>query len=332
MAGPRQSILAIAILSVGVLVPSSGLAAPTKEDPDALVVRGVERYKHEDYEGARVAFARAFELSPKTALLFNLALAEGQSGHAVDAVKHFRSYLGATDADPGKADVIRTKWLTRAEAESCLLRIEAAPGTLILVDAELIGTTPLASTVPVPAGDHRVEARRGSILLANVVRAETGVVTPVSFTVPDEKASAPPPATVEIAPHRIVDPPASEASTAKVVTVASVGGAAVLAGGIAVLFAISSNGDADRGGETSAQLSSNSACAASPQPPLCSELRRELDSAHYHRDLAYGFGIAAGTLLAADALLFIFWPRATSAVVATPTGAKGAMLGWRSDF
>lgn len=330
MVGPMKSLLAIAILSMGVLAPTSGIAAPSQDDPDALVVRGVDRYKHADYEGARVAFARAFGLSPRTALLFNLALAEVQSGHAVDAIKHFRLYLNAPDADPDKAEVIRSRWLTRAEAESGLLSIEAAPGTLILVDAEIVGTTPLVSTVPVAAGEHRVEARRGTALLANVIRAETGVVTPVSFNVPEERAAVQSSPTDKAPPHH--DQSSSEASRAKVITIASVGGAAVLSGAIAAAFAVSSTGDASHADDLRAQLSSSSACASAPQPSPCAPLKRELDNQYYHRDLAYGFGIAAGALVAADVLLFIFWPRTTSSIVAAPTGAAGAMIGWRTQF
>lgn len=325
-----KALVAITLLSMGVLAPTSGIAAPSQDDPDALVVRGVDRYKHADYEGARVAFARAFGLSPKTALLFNLALAEVQSGHAVDAVKHFRRYLKAPDADPDKADIIRSRWLTRAEAESGLLRIEAAPGTLILVDAEIVGTTPLVSTVPVPAGEHRVEARRGSALLADVVRAVTGEVTPVSFDVPEKRAAVQSSSTDEAPRHH--DQPSSEPSRTKVVTVASVGGAALLSGAIAAAFAVSSSGDASHAAALRAQLPNNSACAATSPPPVCSQLRRQVDSQYTHRDLAYGFGIAAGALVAADVLLFIFWPRTTSSVVAAPTGANGAMLGWRTAF
>jgi hypothetical protein len=326
-------LLAIAILSLGVVTAASGVAAPTKDDPDALVVRGVDRYKHEDYEGARAAFARAFELSPKTALLFNLALAEVQSGHAVDAVKHFRDYLNEPDADPNKAQIIRTKWLPRAESETGLLRIDAASGTILLVDGELVGKAPLIATVPVAPGDHRVEARRGTFApIASVVRAEPGVVTPVSLSVPEEKAAAPSSTTAEPAPRRMVEQPSPDPSTAKIVTVAAVGGAAVLAGGIAVLFAISSSGDANRAGELSAHLSSNSACTGSSQPPLCSGLRSERDNEYVHRDLAYGFGITAGAFVAADALLFLLWPRTTSSIVAAPTDATGVIIGWRSQL
>jgi hypothetical protein len=329
--------LAIASLVLAALAPRPGLAAPPVDDSDALVLRGVDRYKRADYEGARVAFARAFSLSSRTALLFNLALAEVQSGHAPDAVKHFRLYLSAPDSDTDKAAIIRTKWLTKAEAESGLLRVEAAAGTIILVDAELIGATPLPASIPVTAGKHRVEARRGGSLLANEVGVASGVVTPISFDMPDVRAPVVSPPAVESrlavgASPRHVDQPSSVASSGKIITVASVGGASVLAGTIAVLFGISSHGDASYAADLRSELASSSACAASPQPPQCVRLRRALDNQYDHRDLAVGFGITAGALLAADALLFIFWPRATSTMVAAPAGTKGAMLGWRAQF
>src|SRR5207249_11991890 len=63
---------------------------------------GVERFKQQDYEAARLAFARAYELAPQTGTLLNLALAELQAGKALIAVKHFRQFLRAPDATPDK--------------------------------------------------------------------------------------------------------------------------------------------------------------------------------------------------------------------------------------
>jgi len=324
---------AFAIVLFGAVSAPTAFAAPPSE-ADALVVRGVEHYKRQSYEEARVAFSRAYGLGPKTALLFNLALAEVQSGHAVDAVNHFRAYLHAPDGELDKAEIIRTKWLPRAESECGRLRIEAASGAAILVDAEAVGVGPMYEAVPVSPGEHRVEERRPGVApLAVVVRAETGAVTPVSFTELEARASAGSSPAPDTRMHRAASAPSGGAPPAEIATVATVGGAAVLSGGIAVLFAISSSDDASHASDLRGQLASSSACAASPQSALCSQLRTALDDQRSHRDLAYGFGIGAGVLLAADAVLVLLWPRTPPPIVAAPaTNGRGATFGLRAQF
>lgn len=332
-------LVTAAVLVMGLLTPSAGLAAPTKDEADGLIVRGVEHYKHQEYEGARVAFVRAFELSPRTALLFNLALAEAQCGHSVDAVKHFRRYLSAADAALDKVEAIRTKWLPRAEASSGLVRVDAGAGATIVVDGEWAGTTPLDAAIPVEPGEHRVEVRRGGTTLVSVVNAGAGIVTPVIFAAPEEargattatpSAATPPDA---VAHHR-----APDRSTAKVIAVASVGGAAALAGVISVVFAVSSGGDANYASDLRAQLPGNSTCSQIPAPSPCSQLTRTLESQYYHRDLAYGFGIAAGALLVTDVLLVILWPSPSSNralashLAAGPAASNAVALGWNTQF
>ena len=325
---------------MGILAPAAVLAAPTKDDADGLIVRGVDRYKHQDYEGARVAFARSFELSPKTALLFNLALAEAQCGHSVEAVKHFRQYVGAADAAPDKVEAIRGKWLPRAESESGLLRVDAGAGATIVVDGESVGTAPLDATIPVSPGEHRVEARRGGTTLASVVNAGAGIVTPVLFAAPApaEKSAIAAAAPLTVMPDEAGDHRSPGPSTAKVVTVASVGAAAALAGMISAAFAISSTGDASAASDLHGQLPGDSACAQVPPHVACAQLKRTLDSQYYHRDLAYGFGVAAGALVVTDVLLVIFWPARSSGralashVIAAPAGSGGAIVGCAAQF
>ncbi len=74
-----------------------------------------------------------------------------------------------------------------AESETSILQIDAASGTIIGIDGDPVGAAPLTATVPVSPGEHRVEAQRGASTLANTVRADAGAVTPVSFSVPEEK-------------------------------------------------------------------------------------------------------------------------------------------------
>lgn len=331
-------LIALAALVVS-FAPASARADPSSKDADALVLRGVDRFKHQDYESARVAFEQAYGLSPTTALLFNVALAEVQSGHPVEAINHFRQYVGAPDAVPDKVDVIRTKWLPRADSEAGHLHIDVAAGTTILVDGVNVGGAPFDSDVPVLPGEHRIEARRNDVTRTSVVHAIAGAVSAVSFDSverdgPPVSAAKPVlPTAADRSPRHA--PPAEGPSTAKLVTVASLGAAALLAGGMAFVFATSSSDYASRASAMRASLPAQSSTCLGPSAPnLCNDLKDTINKQYSYETLAYVFGGTAAALLLVDAGLLAFWPSSNAnraAVTATPS--KGSvMVDFRARF
>ncbi len=77
-----------------------------------------------DYEAARVGFRRAYVLSPRYALLYNVGLAELMSGHDAEALEAFEAFLRQAPADDAQ----------RAEVEERVrvlrqLGADRAPGT-----------------------------------------------------------------------------------------------------------------------------------------------------------------------------------------------------------
>ena len=259
-----------------------------------------------------------------------------QSGHAVDAVKHLRQYLSAADAAQDKVEAIRAKWLPKAEAYSGLLRVDVSSGLTVAVDDEVVGQTPFALTIPVPPGEHRIDVRRGAAVESRTLLVPAGVMTWVVFE-PRTEPTAPPP---RLPPPPGSAQPAEQAapSLARVITIASVGAAATLAGAISIAFVASSNRDADNADSLRTALPGNSACAQAPLPPLCPSLQRAVENQYRHRDLAIGFGITAGALVITDVVLFLVWPSdsaarsAVSQVRVSPAGGGGASLGWETTF
>src|SRR5437868_1937928 len=75
----------------------------------ALSKEALEHAKKGEFDAARELYTKAWEKSPNTPLLFNLALAELKSQHYVDALHHFDTYLAQHDAEPAKLDVVKTK-------------------------------------------------------------------------------------------------------------------------------------------------------------------------------------------------------------------------------
>jgi tetratricopeptide (TPR) repeat protein len=90
-------------------------AASAKTQAAQATREGLNLFQDKQYEAARGAFARAFELDPQTETLVELGLAELQAGHAMEAVEHLREYLTRNDAPAANVDAVRTQWLPRAE-------------------------------------------------------------------------------------------------------------------------------------------------------------------------------------------------------------------------
>jgi hypothetical protein len=291
------------------LSPSPARAAD-EDDPKALVVRGVERYKHEDYEAARAAFARAYELAPSTRTLFNLCLAELLSLHPLESVRHMRAYIAAPDAEPEKIEILKAKWLPRAEAQTSRLRIEAPVGAEVFVDGHLEGHGPL-TIIDVSVGDHDVVAGEGAWSRLERVGTRAGAVTSLRLERPVSaepvSASSPP-----LAPLRSAGTPVP-LPAAELLTEVALLSSAAIATSLGVAFAIASNNDAKNARTLLAQvpvdpISPQSQCLASPVPPQCPRLQADNRDATHAARLSYGFYIGAGVLGAAAVVTWLVWP------------------------
>jgi hypothetical protein len=126
----------------------------------ATLLQGGTLYRARDYEGARQAFARAFELEPSAGTLFDLALAELQSGRPAESARHLRDYLVRPDAQVDKSDAIRTRWLPQARARVAHVQIQAPNGVEIVVDGQHLGVTP-TDDLELDGGQHSIVARKG---------------------------------------------------------------------------------------------------------------------------------------------------------------------------
>jgi tetratricopeptide (TPR) repeat protein len=83
------------------------LSGPSKaEAAKAHYLRGATLYDQADYATAWLEFTSAYQLVPRTELLFNMARCEVRLGRPREAAEHFRGYLEAHPNDPD-ADGIR---------------------------------------------------------------------------------------------------------------------------------------------------------------------------------------------------------------------------------
>lgn len=80
----------------GVLVFFLGSASATAQDFKTHYDLALALYQAQKFEESIPEFKAAYQLSPKPALLFNLAQAYRKAGHPREAIEHYDLYLSAT--------------------------------------------------------------------------------------------------------------------------------------------------------------------------------------------------------------------------------------------
>jgi hypothetical protein len=324
-------------------LPAPARAADEKATREAQgrFVEGIARVKAGDFEGARMSFAQAYTVLHKPDILWNLALAEDKSGHLVDALAHFKqlAHDGATDADRAKAN----KHVDQLMAETGHIEVAAPPGAQVMVDGESAGVAPLAAAVDVAPGKHRVELRpvqgapkatetdafagqtaRVSFLLAEPGAAPTntttaGAATEAQGPAPEGAPAPPPPDQVQTV---------HSASSARIVTVASLGAAGAASIFLGVYFGLAAQSDAnDVKGYQSAHGASYCAVITSTNAKTCSTWNSTVDSQNRDAAVSDGFYVAGGLLVAGAVATWFLWPKGStspSATIVPVVGPGGA--------
>jgi len=329
----RRVLMAV----VFALLWPTGAVGAGESPANALIREGAEHFKHEDYEGARAAFVRAYELEPKAATLFNLALSELNSDHPVEAAAHFREYLAHTGEPAQKLASVRIKWLPRAEARTARLDVFAPSGAELLVDGvepeyatQATGSAGSPVSIAIAAGEHEVTARQGTVSEAQHVTARGGELVEVHFQrMPD--APAPSPAvgwagSGEMPDHAMAAPP-----RAKWITVIALGSGAVVAAGLGVGFGIASQNSAHNAqvlqNEVSSGWTSTQCAGPLGSTPFCMKLKGDVDANRQDWTLSAVSYVGAGVLGAASLATWMLWkPKSAPVAVRPVVGAGGAGL------
>jgi hypothetical protein len=320
-------------------------AAATREG-QARFEEGIARVKAENFEAARAAFAQAYAVLRKPQILWNLALTEQKTGRLVDALTHFKQFARETESPDDRANAKRH--IDDLAGQTGHVDVEAATGADVAVDGTTIGVAPLAEPVDVTAGRHHVEARtRQGASKAADVDVAVGQVAHVSLVAASEGGSSLPRATLAPEPNAPVLPTSAEGATAleaehseahsrnasaRIVTVAAVGGAAVVAGAFGVYFGLRSDADANSAATLRA---ANTSCLGSTSPG-CQQLRDTVDGQHSEAVLSKAFWITGGVLAVGAVVTWLVWPERSSSRLASvrvvpaigPGGSGVAVVGF----
>jgi hypothetical protein len=150
-------------ISAALLLFAASAQATTSTDEAAVrFENGVRSFQHQDYSRALVEFEAAYQLVPRPAVLYNIALTERRLLHYGEAVRAFRRYLadgGGAIPPERRASVERELADIEALVTRVLVRVDGAPAE-IFVDRAPVGRTPLAGPILVVPGMHVVRAAR----------------------------------------------------------------------------------------------------------------------------------------------------------------------------
>lgn len=220
--------------------------ADSLSDADARFKEGMALIKQGNVDGAREKWLQSLALERSAAVLINLAVLEAEAKRPDRALEYLREWFHHPASDERKRAQVEREMLPALEAETARLRIDAEPGSAIVLDGAGHGNAPLRDPIDVMPGKHRISAGERSTEL-EVHAGETRVIDLRSAAV--EKVPAPNPIVLPPPP-----PPAeSRGSWALPITLGAVG---VVGVGVGVgLGVVSMNARAE-----AEQCHRNSAC------------------------------------------------------------------------
>lgn len=267
---------------------------------------GVALAKRGKYEQARGSFLQTLALSPGSPkVLLNLAISEHGAGRPVDALGHLKIYLASPKVDAKKAQEVRQSLYEELWRATGHLRITADRGDALVLDGETkLGNAPLADLVDVTPGKHQVAAgaRSSDIEVAGGETKEVSLVAPPTASPPVETRTTP----------SVVEPPAEEKkSTFWAPLTFVLGGATLVAGGVAVYFNSRSFDAAERADALRTEHAGAS-CAGAAAGAFCNDLREANSDQDSAASISRAVWIGGGVLLAGTIASGVLWATSRS--------------------
>ncbi len=241
----------------------------------------------------------------------SLMYVEYHTGHFAKAANYaaFAIRNAPPVANRNELDLLRKGLDELKQRVGAITVIVNRSGAEVLVDSEVVGSSPLASDVYVDVGPHVIRARLAGSESPKVrVDALAGQPNTVQLDIPLATTADPPPSLRGPGAIAASAPESRDNSldyTPTIIT-ASVGGAALVGGIVSIIVAANKQVEAD---DRLGKLGGDNPCAAgidATQEPECHDIHQLATSATTLRTVAYiGFGAAA----AAGFATFVLWPR-----------------------
>jgi tetratricopeptide (TPR) repeat protein len=240
------SILITPLAATALPAPPSGKAEAPDEGRDHFN-RGVALFHEGDYRAALVEFRRAYEISHKYRVLYNIGQAEFEVQNYAGARSSFQKYLldGGAEIEAGR----------RAEVEADIKKLSGrvarieiktnAAGADILLDDSVIGQAPLKEPLQVSAGRRKITVQQGALPpVTRFVELAGGDDSSVTINL----AAAEPPPRVVTAPASPAPTPVAPPAPSRTALWISLAGTGALATGAVVtgILALGAHSDAEK--------------------------------------------------------------------------------------
>ncbi|MFH1438644.1 MAG: PEGA domain-containing protein [Pseudomonadota bacterium] len=123
--------------------------------------KGIEYFKNESYASALVEFKNSYDLSPKSSVLFNIALCEKALFRYDSSIETFRKYMAeAKKISEQEREEIAAHIKEMEQLAAKLMVLTDPEGVEITIDGKTKFKTPLKTAVLLGPGEHTVEARK----------------------------------------------------------------------------------------------------------------------------------------------------------------------------
>jgi hypothetical protein len=313
-----RGLLPVLVAALGLLL----LAAPARAAPSAPaepdaerkalasehLKRGAQLIDAEDLSGALTQFEEAYRLVPSPNILHNFGIVYQGLGRKAAALDAFERFLAEATRAPHAVREHARKAVDALTGQVAALSVQGeVTGASIFVDGRKVGETPREKPVYLDPGPHHLSVERNDLgqLLAERVEVSAGQRLTVQARAPHPTAPAaatePP---VISAPAAPAEAPSRRRWQRPAAWVVAVG--AAVAGGLMVQQILKHD-------QYIREFNSFRSPAGDPcgtdeiavGPPRCREL---LDLAKPHRDRAINYGVPAGLLGIAAAVLFVTMP------------------------
>jgi hypothetical protein len=270
---------------------------------------GMAQYRSGDLDGARISLAQSFAAWPSVETLRNLAIAELNTDHVLDALAHFKMYVKDKNADP---DFVKRKvgsFLSRCEERVGHLRVIAPPHAIVMVDQRQFED--LGEDIDVLPGTHTISAGAGDSREVKTVDVAAKQTADVRFQATTTAVASPgAESDAALAPRAegAGRQPGGHTWTAKHGWVVALGAAAVVSAGVGLGFGLAAN-DNRSSIDGMQQGIDSSFCTMPANSGFCGRLRSMAEAQRNDAavsNVAFGF---AGALAVASVVVWVTWPK-----------------------
>lgn len=315
-----------------------------------LMRAGLAEYRKKNLEGAREAFARAWETARRPDVAAALADVEMKLGRYRDAAEHWDYYLQTNPSDQAEA----AARLDECRAHVAAIRVELdPPGAELEVDGVRVPTRRRGGTIWLEPGAHALVARdqgRSSwpqtvdvsatqMLDVRLVVAPPAVA-PLGTTTPSNAPPLPQPL--------LVPEKSDERGGIQTRTVVLIGGVTLTAAGAALgVWSLIRRSDADHARQQALdelheqfpeKAETNNVCYGQDRPTRCADVSANSDEAVHAGNWAIGSFIGAGVIGTATITAALLWPgtekkpKATSFVITPMAGRSFRGVDFQMQF